>query len=137
MSIQRVEKLEVATANQRGSLLIEALFAVLIFSIMGLAVTQYCVTFLNARNHALNHELATQLAVEKIEQLAVVDPLTLSNGEVITETVSRQDRDFSRVSTVTVNADLSRSVLVEVEYSRPGNGGVVSLSDTYIPWSLS
>ncbi len=101
--------------RERGSSLIEVLFALILFSIMGLGFAMQMISASHAKGRNLVNSLALEIAHETLEDLAAVDPESLSDAtDVENEAVSRGGRDFLRSIDVTIEAVWTRSVEVRV-----------------------
>lgn len=111
-----------------GFTVLEALVALVIFSVaaMGLCLS-YSTSMIVAKMTEAHHA-ASSLAASKIETLSAIDPLLLdsadneSNVPVVWEGLSV---GFIRSTAVTINADGSRSVAVDV-----------STIETFLPASV-
>jgi len=122
--------------DQRGVSLMEALVGMVLLAIIGLAITGSTIFFIKMRHKAMADALATQLALEKLEEFAAIDPANYSSGQSWSETVSRSGRNFTRESRVTVNSDDSRTFVVNISAEKITIGGEISMSNTYTPWAM-
>lgn len=119
--------------KQKGLSIIEAMVSVSLLSVLMLATAHGISTSFKTTKREIRDSEALQLALEKMEQLAAIDPSTLTAAESGTEALTVDSIAFSRVTTVTVNADTSRTVQVQVTSTEQG-GGNVSLSNTFALW---
>lgn len=119
--------------EEKGFTLIETLVAVALIAITMLALGQSVATADRSMKRGYRNSTALELAVQKLEQLGAVDPSTLSAASGGTETLTSNGISFTRVTTVTVNADNSRSVTVQVTGTL-GKGGNATLSNTFSEW---
>ncbi|RMG39205.1 MAG: hypothetical protein D6719_13820 [Candidatus Dadabacteria bacterium] len=124
------------TSNQRGIILIEILVGVSLLSIIGLGIITSSIVFIKIRHKSISDALATQIALEELEDFAAEDPLSHSDGESWSETVTRGLREFTRTATVTVNSDNSRTLTVSVTAKGNTIGGAITMSNTYAPTGL-
>ncbi|MDC0357302.1 prepilin-type N-terminal cleavage/methylation domain-containing protein [Oligoflexia bacterium] len=124
------------SSAEHGLSLIEVLVGLSILSIVGLGLVQSSIVSLNMRHKTENDAMAAQIALEKLEGFAAVDPADYSDGESWTESVTRSNRNFTRESSVTVNADESRTFTVSITSDNFAMGGNVSMSNTYSPWGM-
>jgi len=120
--------------SQRGTSLIEVLVAIGLVGIMGLAVTQSAVLSSSSQGFAENHSLAMQIAMNEIERFAAIDPTLLTSASGGTDTVTREGKEFTRVTTITVNADSTRTISVEVSNVVAHLRGRVTLEETFPLW---
>ncbi len=123
--------------NQNGFSMLEVLVSVAILSIVGLGISQSSIGMLRARTVTLNKQVSTQLATEKLEQYAALDPLTLSAENSNSESLSHAGKSFLRSSTITVNSNGSRTVTVSVRPADASQSGSANLSGTFTSWSMS
>ena len=123
--------------SNKGFSIIEVLCALCLFMVMGLGLTYNSIYALKFQKNAELANLATNLAVTKAEELAGVDASTLSSGNNSTETgltVTGHKITFNRSTTITVNADGSRTVVVLVSSPSPFLLKSVSYSTRLAPW---
>lgn len=100
--------------QQQGFMLIEALVVLALFAVTGLAVARSLVTLFDNLGRADARSLTSQIALQEMERLAAIDPSTLSAANNTSTTVERDAEQFSQEVTITVNADGSRTISVEV-----------------------
>ncbi|RME58023.1 MAG: hypothetical protein D6780_07480 [Candidatus Dadabacteria bacterium] len=123
--------------NEKGFLLFELLVVIVLIGILGLALSHAAIVIYKMRLKAVNDSYATQIALEKIEEIAAVDPLTLNDGDSWEETVERDGRQFQRIATISVNDDSSRTITVSVSPLNSTIGGTITMNNTYSPWQLN
>lgn len=75
-----------------------------------------------------------QLALEKLETYAAIDPATLSSANNTTEEISREQLSFSRTSSITVNTDSSRTIEVAVSDLGSVDQGQATIRGTFALW---
>lgn len=134
---KRVRSQSTRRRNESGVSLIELMVTVLLLTVIGAAATASTITYLHARKRAMNDSLALQLAQERIEEFAAVDPVRFSDGDSWTEIETRLGLAFTRVSTISLNADNSRTVVVQVSPNQETDGGSATISASFVPWELS
>lgn len=118
-----------------GFSIVECLVAVAILGIAALAASKGTIASYSYSKRSLRQSIATQLAEEKLEEYAATDPSLLTAASGLAEPyVTSGNVVYSRVSTVTVNADASRTVTVVVTPRRIGVGTAVSLQATLALW---
>lgn len=123
--------------SQRGFGLIEVLVAFLLFSIISLSATKSAIYSIRYQKNAEVGNIARNLAVTKAEQLAGIslDELDSTYGGTESElTTEGSDILFTRVTTVTVNADGSRSIDITVSSDHSALLNPVSYSTRFAPW---
>ena len=115
--------------------LLEVMAAILLLSITTLGITRS--TILSYRTGLRNERngIALQLALQKMEDMAGVNPVTLSDANDAVETpLVIENLRFNRVTNVTVNGDNSRTVSVVVNSNKPELGGHAELENTFALW---
>jgi type II secretory pathway pseudopilin PulG len=122
------------TGSERGSTLIELLVALGLVGIMNLAITKSAVLSAASQGFAENRSIAMQLAMNEIEKFAAIDPTLLMAASGGTTTVTREGKQFTRVTTVTVNADSTRTIHVNVTNVVAHLKGTVDLEETFPLW---
>lgn len=124
--------------EQRGYSIIEVLVATVLLSLVSLGLASSTTTSYVTLKRTLRHAAATELAQSKMEELAAINPLSLSAANNATETgVISHAMTFTRTTTVAVNSDGSRLVTVAVTGDAVGMGGKATLASTFTPWGNS
>ena len=101
---------------------------------MNLAVTQSALLSASSQGFAENRSLAMQIAMNEIEKYAAIDPTLLTAASGSTASVTREGKVFTRVTTMTVNADSTRKVNVAVSNVVAHLRGNVTLEETFPLW---
>jgi Tfp pilus assembly protein PilV len=123
--------------SESGASMVEVLVAMSLLAISGLAVTQSTIRAYATLNQSYRTSVASQIALDKIESLAQQDPSTIqTTSNESHSAVTQTGLQFFRTTTVTVNADGSRTVLVTVT-SPSGSPGTASLTTTLPLWGNS
>ena len=123
--------------NQResGFTIMEVLVAIVLLAFIGLASARNSIMSMTTLKRSIRNSIATQLAIEKIEELGAVDPTTLDAGDNSTEASIIQDNiEYSRATTVVVNSDQSRSVTVVVTPNDTQLGGSYTTTSRFPLW---
>jgi len=120
--------------SEKGSTLIELLVALGIVGVMNLAIAQSAILSAASQGFAENRSLAMQMAMNEIERYAAIDPTLLTAASGSTDTVMREGKQFTRVTTVTVNPDSTRTINVEVTNVVAHLRGHVVLEETFPLW---
>lgn len=115
-------------------MIIEALVILCLAAILGLTLTYSAVLAMQTRTRSIHDSIATQLALERLEELSATDPATLSSASNSTTTVYQNDVAFTRIVTVTVNSNGSRTVAIAVSDNNDRIGGDAQISDTFPLW---
>ena len=125
-------------ATQEGGFsLIEVLVSISILAVVGLAVATSTIRSYVFLKQSTRSSLASQLALDKIEMLATVDPTTLTAANNSTEpSVNRNGVTFSRSTVITVNSDGSRTATVTV-LPLSGTGGRATFTTTFAQWGTT
>lgn len=112
-----------------GVTLIELIVAVALIELAFLAIATSSRTSLMHFKRSLRETYATELAIEKMEELIARDPLSIP-ADSQTENVSRSNVRFLRTVEVSVGDNKSRLVTVSVVPENAELGGKCSLSNT-------
>ncbi len=120
----------VSGAREAGVTLIELVVAIVLMELAFLAIADSMRTSLIHFKRSLRETYATELAIEKMEELAAKDPLAISSdGE--RENITVRSVKFVRSVEVTVRPDKSRLVTVSVTPEQTELGGKCILSNTF------
>ena len=119
---------------EQGSTLIELLVALGLVGIMNLAIAQSALLSASSQGFAENRSLGMQMAMNEIEKYAAIDPTLLTAASGSTAQVTREGKKFTRVTTITVNADSTRTVNVSVTNVIAHLRGNVVLEETFPLW---
>lgn len=123
--------------TERGFSIVEVLVSISILAVVGLSIASSTINSYVFLKRSFRSSLASQLALDKLELLATVNPDTLTTANNSTETNLKRDSvTFTRTTTITVNADNSRTVSVSVS-STSGSGGKASFTTTLPQWGNS
>ncbi|WKZ56850.1 MAG: prepilin-type N-terminal cleavage/methylation domain-containing protein [Bdellovibrionota bacterium] len=126
---------QIRRSGQCGFSIIECMVALTVLAIGALGVARSISNTLSVSKRTMRHSIAMQLASERLEELAAVDPQSLDETDNSAEADMLVDNiTFSRTTTVVVNDDQSRTVTVTVAGSVAELGGGVTLSATYPLW---
>lgn len=120
---------------EQGFSIIEVVASLLMVALISLGVMKSSLLSHKTVNLNQLEAVANQLAVEKLEEFAGIDPINISTADNSTETnLQRKNTTFSRVVQVSINSDQSRTVLVTVT----GNLSILnvnqSVSSTFSVW---
>ena len=120
---------------EAGFSILEVLAAIVLLSIVGLNVTYGTIISLRMLKRSMRTSLATELAAQRMEELAALDPSTLNDSYDLVETGLISDNvSFSRTTEVTVNSDKSVTVDISVVGEHSTLGGRAALSNTFAYW---
>lgn len=121
--------------KQAGFSVVEVMLCVILLAIVALGISNSTVIAIRANNISSHNSLASQLAIERLEEYASNDPAILVTDATLSETgIVRDGRAFDRTTTVTINPDRSRTVTVSVESVALEDGGRATISNTYALW---
>ena len=120
--------------SEAGFTLAELMVIASLFTILGLSFVSSNAMFSNSRGRILHNSLASQLAIEGVEQFAGIDPVTLTAANSSSASVVRSNITFTRAITITVNSDGSRTIAVSVNCSSVKLGGTASLTTNLPKW---
>lgn len=131
------ENVQLRNDNEAGFGAIESLVSIVLMSIIAVAIIMNLVVALRtAKITEVNHAAST-LAVSKMEELASIDTLNLDDSyDAVENNVAWGDFNFTftRTTSITVNADNTRSVDVTVSSNSTNVPSTVSFSTTFALW---
>lgn len=124
--------------SELGFSLIEVLAAMLIISVISIGVHTSTVGALyTAKKTEINHA-ATSLVISKVEELSAIETKDLTAADGGTESnvawPAYTNLDFTRVTTIVVNADQSRTVTVSVSSNSTYIPTTVEFTTTFAVW---
>ena len=120
-------------ANQKGFALIESLFSIALFAVLGLAFTQSVIVGFKMRHRMIHRATALQIASDEMERQSRIRATSLTAGTTTT-TVTKNAMQFQRVVTITaVNAG-GFDITVAVSDLSSQVSGTVQLQNTLIPY---
>lgn len=125
------------SGSQEGFSLIEVLVSMLLIVIMGLAVASNTAGALRVAKYTELNHAASSLAISKVEELAAIDAVDLNSSfDQIEEDVEWPELNitFTRTTTITVNADGSRRVDVNVTSNASTMPTSVDFATTFALW---
>lgn len=122
--------------QERGFSLIEVLVAISVLSILALVVTKSTISSYVFLKRSERASLASQLALDKMESLAAINPVNLAVGTTTESSLERARVRFDRVTTITANTNGTKTVRVVVE-STSGVGGRSDLTSNFAEWGNS
>ena len=117
MKHQRLNRAGPLSHAERGLTLIEVMLSLVLLSISALGITYSLITSVRVEKITEVHLAASSLAQAKVEELSAVDSLNLNSSyNEIDAIVSIPglNMTFTRNTTITVNADSSRTIHVRV-----------------------
>lgn len=127
-----------AGSNQRGMTLVEVLVALVLLSVVPLGLTYSSILSYKVIHRNQRHSVASQLALDRMEDLAATNPANLNDTFDETENnVVVDGASFTRITEVTLNADNSRTVLVTVTGNEASLGGRATVSSTFALWGTN
>jgi hypothetical protein len=113
----------------------DLLLAAVILSIIAVAVTLSSVTISRTSESIFASSIASQLANDKLEELALIDPKLLDATYSTMELeVKSQGHTFQRQVVVMVNSDGSRHVEITVKPTRVPRAVTIRLSHSFALW---
>lgn len=124
------------TSSESGAFLLEILCGFTLLALLGLGLANASIVSLKMRHKSAYHSAALQLATERMEELAAMNPESLNDGDSWDSTKSVGNKEFNINSSVSVNSDDSRTVYVDVVATNEAINTSVSLENTLYPWEL-
>lgn len=123
---------------QQGMSLMEVLAAIVLLSIVPLGLTYSTILSYKTIHRNERHSLASQLALDRMEDLAAMNPANLSNAlDEVENNLIVENASFTRVTDVTLNPDNSRTVTVTVTGNDPSLGGRATVTSTFALWGTN
>lgn len=126
--------------SQAGFLMLELMVALVVLAIVGLAVTTSAYSGLRFQKQAEIGNFARNIAVSRIETLAGVPTASLSSSYNETNTSVTQTGTnvvFRRSTTITTNADGSKTVSVTVSSTSALLSSPITLTSQFASWELT
>lgn len=123
--------------NDRGLTMVESLISLVLLSIIGLSVTYSAMYGVRFQRYTEIGNIAMNLALSKVEELSGIrlDLLDSSYGGTETNlTVTGYKVKFTRVTTVTTNADGSKQIDVTISANKAYLLNSVHFTTTFAPW---
>ena len=120
--------------HQGGFFLLEMLIVIVLFAILGMTIAQSAVLSEQNRTLSLHQSVAMQIAVDTLESYASVDPITLDDTDNETHSITRNNVSYESESTITVNPDLSRTIVVNVHSTTGQIRANASVTGTFAVW---
>lgn len=120
-----------------GISLVETLVSLLLTMIASLALVNSFVTSMRVAKLTEVHYAASTLAASRIEEMAAIDVSSLSSSNNSSEPIlvyPGMNISFSRQTTITINADNSRTVAVQVSSNSEVLPTTVSFGTTLARW---
>lgn len=108
-------------AKEEGLSIVEVLVALVFSSLVALGLTHASsVSFLTSHN-SLTRSVAMILAMERLEEYSAINPDSLTAAMNQTQTLTRGSINYQRVTTVSINADRTRQIAVQVTHDCGGH----------------
>lgn len=108
---------------EAGFSLVEAIFAIGLFSIIIMGIVKSSVLTSSTINRSINNTEAMRIAQQTIEDLYLQEPEALSEDNSFSDTVVVDNYSFKRDVAVSINDDRSRTINVTVEGANSKSGG--------------
>jgi len=122
-------------ADEKGLFLIDVIVAILLSAIIAMGLTQSALVSYRYSQKAIADSVATQLALEKLEEYGTINPETLSDGDQQIETeIIREGISFRRQLDVSINALRSRVITVQVTSNKAKLSTDITLSNAFALW---
>lgn len=134
--LHQVCRLSGRKRSDRGITIVEILVAVALLAIMGVSVSRSLIFITSENSRNITRALALKLALDRLEELAAVNPLTLSDSNDASGTVTENGRTFTRTVDVTRLDGGSRRVVVTVVNNAPVIPISVTVQNTFAPWEI-
>jgi type II secretory pathway pseudopilin PulG len=119
---------------EAGFLIIEMLVMATLFAIIGLSLATMNINSIALRGKTHLQTLSAQLAAEALEIYAGTSPANLDYADDLSLTVTLEGFDFTKTVDVTVNADGSRTVAIQVQSLNVQHVARTDLTVNYPLW---
>ena len=125
---------------EKGVGLIEILFSLWLIAIMSLGLGSNIVSTFRTHKSVLISEAVNDLAIERVEVYSSINPLEMTqashgDSENSLTVPYIKNMTFTRTTTITVNADTSRTINVVVTCNHAGFANkTTTLETTFIRW---
>ena len=121
--------------DEQGFSLLDVLTSTTISSVVAMGLTQSAMLSFHYNHKSVVDSVATQLALETLEDYALIDPEPLDNDSDVTElSIQRAGITFQRQIDVTINPDRSRQVDVTVTATATKVPSEVQLGKAFALW---
>ena len=111
--------------------MVEILAALSLLSFASLGILHSSLTSHKTVHRAIRHTVANQLAFEKMEELASLDPQLLNSTYNLSEYVVRNKAKYKRVVDVVIEPDRVRTVSINVVAVNSDRGGQAEISSSF------
>lgn len=122
--------------DMRGIALLEALFCLSLFAILGLAFANSLIFNFKMRQRMVHRSVALQVASDEMERLARLRANTLTAGTTTT-TVVKNNMRFQQVVTISASTASGFDVTVVVTDLNSQIGGSTEIRNKLIPYGSS
>jgi Tfp pilus assembly protein PilV len=122
--------------EERGIALLEALFCLSLFGILGLGFAQSLIMGYYTRLRMIHRSVALQVASDEMERLARLRANSLTAGTT-TSTVVKGNMTFQQVVTITASTASGFDITVAVTDLNSRIGGTTQLQNKLIPYGSS
>ena len=120
--------------SEVGISLVEVLTSCSLFAMLALSMANAVITMHLTRGRTYHNSIASQLAIEGIENFQSLDPSTINASNSASSTIARNGISFLRAVTITVNADQSRTINVSVTCPGCKLGGQAIVTNNFPQW---
>lgn len=129
-----MKRIAIRQKGECGFFLVEVLVVLVLFALVGMMLAHSSVLSEQTRTRAVHQSVAAQLAIEKMELLSAIDPITLTATNNSTENISHGVMQFKRTTAITVNADGSRTININVNSLNTPFVAKASATNTFALW---
>lgn len=120
--------------SESGLTIVEVLVAATLLAVVGVGITKSSITITQQNNRTVYRSQAIELATDKLEELATVNPELLSDDLDGTQSLTHEGHSFTRIVDVTIKSNRARHVLVTVRSNAPGVSVEVALENSFALW---
>lgn len=120
--------------NEAGFSMLDVLLAMMFLGIVLSTYARNSVSTYQGVDKTARYANALSIAEQNLEALIQVNPLTLDNTDDVTDTVIQDNITYSRDIDITVNANGSRFIEIEIESISANQKAEVRLEHTAALW---
>lgn len=120
--------------SESGLTIMEVLVAATLLAVVGVSITKSSITITQQNNRTVYRSQAIELATDKLEELATMNPELLSDDLDASESLTHEGHSFTRTVNVTIKSNRARHALVTVRSNAPGVDVEVVLENSFALW---
>jgi Tfp pilus assembly protein PilV len=119
---------------ENGLTVVEVLVAATLLAVVGVSITQSSIMITQQNNRTVYRSQAIELATDKLEELATINPELLSDDLDESQTLTHEGHSFTRIVNITIRSNRARHALVTVRSDAPGIDVEVVIENSFALW---